>query len=56
MADPKDETPDVDSSGVYFISIEDFERRPKKKKRTSEDGADVGQEASSEGPESSERE
>ncbi len=55
MADPKDETPDVDSSGVYFISIEDFERRPKKK-RTSEDGADVGQEASSEDPESSERE
>ena len=48
MADPKDETPDVDSSGVYFISIEDFERRPKKKRANDED-ADTGEETNSEG-------
>jgi hypothetical protein len=29
-----DETPDVDSAGVYFVSVEEFEHREPERRRT----------------------
>ena len=31
MGEEQDDRPDVDSAGVYFISVDDFEWRPKKR-------------------------
>jgi hypothetical protein len=39
MGEEQDDRPDVDSAGVYFISVDDFEWRPKKRATADPKGA-----------------